>query len=187
MENFLSTEDKEFLQISKVFNKFDIRRKHVMISNKGLYIEEPNEKDRQEITHMFDFSIYNSTHKIANYPKLKFLNCGDIKNTDFASLVNLETVIVSFGFIGSSKFLDLPNIKTLIFTELDYYYKVHKNTILPLNNLPITLEQIIFISSVDNINYMCDYLKDKMYMIKIPFGCKILLIDYRNKIHTIMD
>ena len=67
-----------------------------------------------------------------------------------------------------------------------------------LENLPFTLEKIIFIydyalhkkeydNEINNLDKTIEYLKEKMNKFKMPFGCKTYYIDCDKKIHMIID
>ena len=97
-------------------------------------------------------------------------------------------------------FFNLPNIEVLIFSNIinDYLVKdnMKKYDFSSLDNLPITLNTIIFDGSEDDpANYYFDeddiedkiieFLKYRMSSVKIPFGCKTYFIDCDKRMHTI--
>ena len=196
MEHFLNKENYEFYKKDR--SRFP--ENYFIRTNKGLYKEEPSDEDKKEITHILTLNtIKNSKYKFYNYPNLQFLNYyGYMKNINFSRLPNLNTLVLHFSNTETKNLLNLPNIKTLIFRDTCRFLICRKEREFMLDNLPITLEELIFIydnslhkkeydNEINNLDKTIEYLKGKMDKFKIPFGCKMYYIDVDKKIHTIAD
>ena len=205
MENFLNKEDYEFYKKSK---DTVTPAGYCVLTNKGWCGFEPVIKE--DITHfaITTYDDYLDNYKFNNYSKLHYFLCkiypsygfNDImfNNIQFNKFNELKVLNLNSIEIFKDLFFNLPNIEVLIFSNiiLDYFVKdnMKKYDFRSLDNLPITLNTIIFDGSEDDpTNYylyedqdkIIDFLKYRMSSVKIPFGCKTYFIDKDNKVHTI--
>ena len=104
----------------------------------------------------------------------------------------MQTLVLYLTDATNTKLLNLPNIQTLIFRNIycDDFCDDENNYM--FGNLPISLNNIIFIcvpdiSEIKLNNKTIKYMKQKMNLFKIPFGCKIYFIDGENVMHIITD
>ena len=136
--------------------------------------------------------MINGYHKLSNYPSLKYLKCQAERIQDFTKFTNLQTLVLYLTDATNTKLLNLPNIQTLIFRNLYCNDFCNDRNNYMFGNLPISLNNIIFIcvpdiSEIKLNNKTIKYMKQKMNLFKIPFGCKIYFIDGENVMHIITD
>lgn len=189
MESFFDSIDYDFF--IKVWNTSET---YLMITNHGVYEDEPSDDTKKTITHLR--TTYVKSFELQDYVNLKYLEYYIIfKSIKLSIPTNLETLIMYFDNIDNSNLENLPNIKTLIFTNMLYLIICEKGNF-KLNNLPMTLEKIIFLGNGNfpNVCYQIDFknkykiikmLKKKIRLYKLPYGCQVYFIDCENKIHTI--
>ena len=198
MKTFLNKIDHDFYN---KYMKVSFPAGKCILTNKGLYSEEPDENIRENITHMItnSYSKKLEKYKFNDYPNLRFLSYNtELDNINLKKLNNLKVLILPSAEIQSKKLLNLPNIEILIFKDIisSFFGTTMDEYIFMLKNLPIMLNTIVF-DGVDNIddedlesydNYEINhYLKEKMALQKLPHDCKTYFIDYDTKIYTITN
>ena len=188
MENFLSKADYDFShsEIAMVYRT----KKYILFTNKDIYKKTPPAEVRQDITQI----ILLKEHKLANYPSLKYLEyMSNITiDIDFSKIKNLKVLSLHHADAKHESLLNLPNLETLVFGGLYWsqLYNEFTSYNFAFSNLPCTLNNIIFmnitiIQDTKADQDIINFLKQKIALCKIPFGCKVYFINCNSKVYDI--
>lgn len=150
-------------------------------------------KDKNKITHMV-CTKYVEPKFFLELPNIKFLFYqynGSLNQ--YILPEKLETLMILHNALPN-KVSNLPNIKNLLIYCQSYaeLFICSISTKLFFDNLPITLENIVFLAennysfSKEEINIITINLKESLEKVKIPFGCEIFVVlEKTNNIYKI--
>jgi len=179
MDRILDDNDISFYKNTRF--KVDKYGSH-FLTNIGDVIKILN-KDKIKITHMI-CTKYVEPKFFLEIPNLKLLfyqYTGSLNQ--YILPEKLETLMILHHALPN-KLSNLPNIKNL-FIYCQYYAELficNTSRKLIFDNLPITLENIIFLAenndifSEEEINIITINLREAFEEVKIPFGCKIFVV-----------
>jgi hypothetical protein len=166
---------------------------YTFFTNEGNFIQNPPIDLRDKITHLtlqvhlFNYRDLNNISKIENYPKLKYLDYGsDIENLNWKQFNKLKSLILRYAEIYKKELETLPKgLENLIF-KISLPFEIKRNIYseFMLKNLPISIQQIIFIQDT-NEDFDTDFfnnLTKKLKTCKIPFGCKMYCVAGTNTV-----
>jgi hypothetical protein len=188
-EQFYTKEDLDFIDQIKNLRNY-ATRKHILLTDKGIYKKTPFKEIRQHITHI----KLLKHRKMSNYPSLKYLDytIGVPSDMNFNKFPNLKVLALYFTYANDKILLNLPTLDTLVFdglywSELYNHFRDEKFT---FENLPSTLKNIFFKSA--KIEYdksknkkIINLIKEKTIACKIPLNCQIYFISHENEIFNI--
>ena len=189
METFLTKRDYDFsnYKMDRVYTT----GKYILFTNIDIYRKTPAEDVRQNITQI----ILLKEHKLSNYPSLEYLKylTNITMNINFSKFVNLKVLSLHCVDAKNESLLNLPNLETLIFGGVYWsdLYNEFNSCNFTFDNLPITLNNIIFMSilfidDTSDDKKIIKFLKKKIALSKIPFGCKVYFINCNKKIYGII-